>query len=238
MNTLFGNPSSTVDRFKMEYDIDISEEFVACADKQLTNLFELKTGLKFSKNLCISWVGKDIFIYDKGEISKLSFYLYVNDNWNKIFILWKSKSGRIYLLNDKDIDCDDIEFSFEHLDIDLYQKQLYPNDKFPFKLKNLSFDLFIHRLNIDCTITMFLKPNAISNKELIIKNLDDFIDNYNNESERKDRKYGVVHNFKSFIESEETIKYEIDLGSAGFTFCKKALMAMSKMNYFSKIEFD
>ncbi len=98
--TLFSYPEHTIRRFKEEYNLDISSEFLSCADNHLTPLFYKYTGLKFGKNLCLSWASTWTFFYNRGETSKLLFNLYVNHHWNNLIIVWKSKSGRIYNISD------------------------------------------------------------------------------------------------------------------------------------------
>ena len=87
MNTLFVDPKLTVEQFKRRYNTSISIESVGCADAQLTNYFELRTGLKSSKNVSISWATEDAFHYTVAEISRLTFDLYINHNWNPITVL-------------------------------------------------------------------------------------------------------------------------------------------------------
>ena len=150
MNTLFVDAKTVINSFLHSYSLVVSKEFIDCADQQLTKLFTHNTGIKPGKNVCVSiseqYVGAPI--YTSYYIPDLNFFgrkllltLYINHNWNPITIYWKSKSGtKNYKLHDTDIDCNDIKFWFENLDTDLYIRQLYPEDKFPFKLKNLSYE--------------------------------------------------------------------------------------------------
>lgn len=235
MSTLFVYPEITVEQFKRRYGKDISVQFVVCADSQLTNLFELRTGLKINKQISIAWIWEEAFYYTKNEISKLPFQIFINNNWNPVTILWRSKSGRIYDMGDTDIDCDDIEFWFEGLEPVLYHKQLYPKDELPFKLKDLSFELVVTRLNLDCTIEMHLPEEQVAKAPEVIREIDAFIEDFNNKSEKQDRKYGVIHNWRRQV-VEQRIVYEIDLGSAGPLFFKKLLPFLSKLKSFSKVE--
>jgi hypothetical protein len=213
---------------------DVSTEFVKCADKQLSALFKKTTGISFNKHIGLS-LGYVTLDYQKSDISSLSASLEINHNWTKVVILWKSKSGRIYDLADTDVDCDDIEFWFDALDPLLCQKQMFPNEKLPFKLKNLTYELVVTRLNIDMTIEMTLNKEAIAKENEMITQVDNFIDGYNKKSEEKDRVNGVVHNWKREIKDKKLI-YEIDTGSTGSHFLKQLLQFLSKLNYFEKVE--
>lgn len=235
--TLFLYPKYTLDRFKNDYKLDLTSEFLSCADNQLSEIFIKKTGLKFSKNLCLSWVNKNIFFYERGEVSKLPFSLYVNHNWNDIFICWKSKSGRIYEISDNNIDCSDIVFSFENLEVDLYVKQLYPNQQLPFKISDLSYELIVTRLNLDATFKLSIKSQFIMEQDEITKSIYDFIDTFNSKSEKNNRKDGVIHNTKAIYE-QQTIILEMDLGSTGILFLKKFLKFLNSIDKFSKVEIE
>jgi hypothetical protein len=167
--------------------------------------------------------------------SKIAFYIYINHNWNPVTVLWKSISGRIYQLADTDIDCNDIEFWFEELDVALIHRQMYPNVKLPFKLKDLSYELIVTRINMDCTIEMQVKQECLNETENINSQVDSFIAAFNEKSEKKDRIHGVIHHWKPKIEGDKLI-YDMDLGSTGPYFFKKLLPHLSSLNYFTRVE--
>lgn len=235
MPTLFFNHQITVYNFEKLYQLTMSLEFASCADAQLTALFEFKTGLKINKQISLSMRPEWDFFIETGEISKVALSIYVNHNWDPVTVLWKSKSGRIYKLEDTDIDCDDIEFWFEELDVALIHRQMYPDVKLPFRLKDLSYELVVTRINIDCTIELQLKSDNIANMEQIDAEIDNFIATFNQKSEKKDRVHGVIHHWKVTLEGDKLI-YDIDLGSTGPYFFKKLLPYLSQLNYFIKVE--
>jgi hypothetical protein len=235
MSTLFYDIGIAIDQFKRKFNIVVSEQFLSCADTQLTELLSRISGLKAGMNLCFSITTDDDQLhYIKDTISKINLKLYVNHNWNPIKITWRSKSGRIYNYDDTDINCADIEFSFEGLDIALYHKQMYTKDPLPFKLKGLSYDLVVERLNINGIINFELRKNTFIDSNAVIQQIADFINDYNERSEKQDRKNGVVHNFRFSYENEQII-CNIDFGSTGFSFLKKLLLAISEMNHFTKV---
>jgi hypothetical protein len=132
MKTLFGDARTVVNSLKFMHSLNASEQFITCADNQLTAQFIEITGIKPSKDVCFSlsehYIGAPIYtsyIKPNNYVGrKLMIKLYVKHNWNPITIFWKSKTNRDYRLHDIEIDCSDIEFGFENLDKDLYLSQL------------------------------------------------------------------------------------------------------------------
>ena len=138
-------------------------------------------------------------------------------------------------MGDEDIDCTDIVFWFEGLDPLLYHKQLYPKETLPFKLKNLSYDLVVTRLTLDCIIEMSLHENKICDANNIMQQIDLFIGSYNEKSEKARHFLGVVHNWKRHFRNNTIIEYEFDLGSAELIFFKYLLNYLSDLKCFSKV---
>jgi hypothetical protein len=224
---------SYLNKYRKE-GINITLNFLKCADEQLRKSFEKITAIKVNKNICVLLPNKPDFNYQMGEISECSQNIFVNHNY--IFgvkIKWKSKSGRIYKFEDEDINCEDLEFWFEGLDATLVHKYLYPKVTLPFKLKDLTYKLVVTRINMDCNLEMVLKENL--EQELVSKQIDDFIADFIHKSEKKDRKDGVVHNWKREFINDKLI-YELDLGSTGVSFIKKLLTFLNKLNTFETVE--
>jgi hypothetical protein len=226
-------PEIYLNRYKRE-SIKISLNFLICADTQLRISFEKITAIKVNKHICFSLPDSNEFEYKMGLTSEFTQSLFIN--YQYIFgvkIKWKSKSGRIYKFEDADIDCEDVEFWFEGLDATLVHKYLYPKVTLPFKLTDLTYNLVVTRINMECNLEMVLKKNLEHN--LISKQIDDFIADFNNKSEKKDRKDGVVHNWKREFINDKLI-YELDLGSTGVSFIKKLLTFLNKLNTFETVE--
>jgi hypothetical protein len=232
MPTLFVRADLGVYSFKRKYNVEVSEAFISCADGQLTTLFERQTGIKAGKNVCFA-VTAEKLNYKKGNESQLSIELSINLHWNPIIIKWQSKSGRIYELADTDIDCNDIEFSFGGLDAALYHRQLYPGDTLPFKLTDLSYELQIDRINVDAEITLSLRQPV--DADALFREIEDMRAAYDEASEKKGRKNGLVHKFNGRAIDENTILLEFDLGSAGVFFLKKLLEFLSSKNVFERV---
>ena len=232
--SLFTFPESIIDSLLQLNKQRTSVAFIKCADVQLSGQFEARTCIKINRNISITFpLGEERFRYEKDKISKLSVLLYVNHNWNEMFILWKSKSGKIYDIADDDIPCEDIEFSFDNsFDALLYHKQLYPKVALPFNLKNLPFEVTIERLNIDCVITMTLKDDAASKAEEAVQKIDTCINDFNTKAEKDDE--DAVHNWRTEVEDNRII-YQMDTGFAGPEILKTLFKLFAKMNIFSKV---
>lgn len=213
----------------------VSIDFIRCYSQQLTKQFEQLTGFKANKETSLSIRDTELFTYSKGPTSRLAMTLYINHNWNDLFIEWKSLSGKIYEIGHTDINCTDIEFWFEGFDPLLYYKQMYPKVKLPFKLERLSYDLVVTRLNMDCTIEMNLRKDELENATLICGKIDRFIDSYNTISVKREREYGVIHNWKANTAGNLLI-YEIDTGFTGARFTKKILQFLSGLQVFERVE--
>ena len=227
-------PETIVERLERHLKRKISLTFIKCADDQLSRQFETRTGFKINRNVCISIpVRENEFIYKKNALSELCIDLIVNGNGNSLFILWKSRSGRIYDMADEDISCDDIEFSFDDsFDALLYHRQLFPKVALPFNLKNLPFEVIIERLNIDCVITLILKDEAVSQAEEAVQKIDTCINDFNMKAEKSEQ--DAVHNWRTEIEDNRII-YEMDTGFAGPEILKTLFRLFAKMNIFSKV---
>ena len=226
---------------KRHFNIDLSACFVKCADRQLKTNFENRTGLKINSRIQMSvsprekFAGAKVSVEVENGVSKILYSLWISNNSNPVTVAWKSKSGRLYTMGDENIDCDDIVFWFEGLDPLLYYNQLYPKETLPFKLKSISYELIVTRINLYCVIEMYLKDTHISAADNLIQQIDLFINSFNTKSEKFDSLLGVVHSWKRQIKDNAIIEYELDLGSADLIFFKQLLNYLSDLNSFSKV---
>lgn len=227
------------ERIEKESGIHLSPSFIACMDDQLSAIFIKKTGIKITKRICTVLthfkVSEPFFV--SGNTSYFNTALIVNEEWNPVNICWHSVSNKIYKPSDEVLDCHDIKFGFEGFDADLYIKQYYPNQKLPFKIEDISYELVVTRINLDCIITMKLKPDAITKAEDAVTQIDNFIALFNDKSEKRNRDEGVIHDWNTEIK-EDAIIYKLDLGSTGVSFFKRILTFLSKMNLFEVVEIE
>lgn len=213
----------------LKYDnLIVSRSFIICADEQLYFNFLNITALKSIRKCglaCTMWGLQ----YE--AISTFETSLGINGQSQWVKICWRSKSGKIYQLHDE-IDCNDIEFWLENVDVPLLYKQLYGPATLPFKLPATHYLLVIGSISISLELVITLKEEREKDLPFIDKEVNNFINRYNEQSEKKDRKDGVIHNWKTSIHQND-IEIEMDLGSAGAAFFKKLL---KWLNGFEQIE--
>jgi hypothetical protein len=216
--------------FLRDYGIHLSKSFAECMDEQLAADLYRKSGIRPSVIVSISWPGSSLpdFVNSSGLVSRFSSYITVNHNWNDVIICWRSKLGRIYQMSDTDVDPNDIEFWYEGIDPLLFQKQLYPGDKLPFKLGKLPYTLTVLRLNMDCAVAITLHTEQVAAAGSLLLTIDAFIEDFNQKSEKRNRADGVVHSHRGSVTPEGGIELSIDTGFAGPVFLKKFLKMLAK----------
>ncbi|BAV06986.1 hypothetical protein FLA_3006 [Filimonas lacunae] len=208
-------------------------------DQQLTRYFELHTGIKVNKLIELNLPMRapegypPMLTFTPGEVSRYNANIYISHNWNPVMVAWKSASGRIYAMEDTDIDCVDIEFWLEGMDPLLYHQQLHPKEELPFRLKNPGYELVIHRLHMDMEMTIWLKDNTRADD--LLQGIYDVVAAFNVKSEKKGGDDGVVHSVRGKVQENRLI-LEIDTGSAGPVFLKALLKYLSKSNGVTKVE--
>lgn len=224
----------TVDALSECTGMDVSAAFVKCMDEHLSKDFFVKTGIRPSIDISLGF-RKGEFVYHPGVISTITPTLHINTNWhNDITINWRSKSDRIYSMSDEVIDCNDLEFWFDKLNPDLYYSELYPYGAPSLKIKNLTYDLTIKRLGIDCSLDMIVKSEKLSEVDAMLEAIYTFTNDFNEKSEKKNRSLGLVHNSRSSIEND-VVTLDLDLGSAGIEFLKKLLTYIASLGIFKSV---
>lgn len=215
----------------LKYDnLIVSRSFIICADEQLYHYFLKLTGLTSIKKCGISCT---MYNVTYGNVSSYETSMGINhqDQWVKV--CWKSKSGKVYQLHD-DVDCHDIEFWLENVDVPLLYKQLYGPTTLPFKLPATHFSLVIGSISISLEIIIRLKEGFEKHLTIMEKEVSAFINQFNNQSEKKNRKDGVVHNWKTIVR-QNSIHVDMDLGSAGAAFLKKLLKWLNGIEQIEKV---
>jgi hypothetical protein len=237
--TLFTDPSFFVDMFLRFFNFQLSIEFITIADIQLSSQFEVLTGIRINPvRTSFIYPEENSFKFTSGKTSELNFRLYINHNWNDCPIQWISKSNKVYMPNDTEIDPNDIVFSFKYLDIKLIHQQMYPLYRHPFQSKKRSFELVVERIDKDCIIEMELKPDHNNLEEIqhLVDKINDFFTRFNMASEKADRRDGVLYTWRHEI-NEWGISWQIDLGSVDYSFFNKMLDFVSKIGVVEKIRF-
>ncbi len=215
----------------LKYDnLIVSKSFIICADEQLYHYFLKLTGLTSIKKCGISCTMDNVTY---GAVSSYETSMGINFQSQWVKVCWKSKSGKIYQLHD-DVNCHDIEFWLENVNVPLLYKQLYGPTTLPFKLPAMHFSLVIGSISISLEIIIRLKEGFEKHLTIMEKEVSAFINQFNNQSEKKNRKDGVVHNWKTIVR-QNSIHVDMDLGSAGAAFLKKLLKWLNGIEQIEKV---
>lgn len=204
--SLFLSRDFTVAFYEKQLNLSISRELLACADEQLSALFEKLTGIRCNSRTGFAPNFPDAFTYVPGAISHMSLRTYINHNWNPGGIAWKSHSGRIYKIDDTDIDCRDIEFWFEGLDVALVRKQMFPNQPLPFKLPKLSYEFVCAAgVNKEVDFDMTVTSAAVHRIAAIPAIIDEFLLAFQQEMEEEADGDGTLGQWTWHIDGDRLI---------------------------------
>ncbi|MFD1145412.1 hypothetical protein ACFQ4C_30075 [Larkinella insperata] len=228
-------PSYTKGGFERKYGLIVSDEFLQCAEKQLRKDFITKTGLKPGRHVSTALPSELTYII--GQVSSISYLIYIAHNWNPVKICWQSKSGTIYGLTDPQIQCDDLLFWFEGLNPIEYHKQLHPNEKLPFQLKNLRIELVVERLMLDPTICIHFTREDPILRAAIIQQVDMLVCKWNKKGDKdqSDHSQGVIHNWRVESEDKNELILTFDLGSADIKVLKKLVELFNAQESIQKV---
>lgn len=209
--------------------------FANNVEKIMQNECNLKASTKISLSLFKQENEKPM--YEVGSISKLNIAIsilpYFTDD---LEFCWKSKDGTIIKTSDEDFDEDNLISWINGLKPKLYWEEAFSKKiEHPFLLKNLGYDLQVYDYGTHMSIKIELKE--MSNLKTIVNSVINLIELHNENSLKKDRKSGVIHN-SSYEVEDNIIDYRIDLGSAGIGFLKKILKQLSKFSNIKKVIFD
>jgi hypothetical protein len=165
------------------------------------------------------------------EVSTCSLSIWAG-SWNDtIKVSWKSKSGKIYEPQD-DPEAGDFECWISRLNEEAFLRALYGPTSLPFKLTGLSFKIAVGA--IDMSMTVLLVPKDHFEQDELQQQIDRITIDINEKSHSQKRNWGVVHNWQMAAE-KEGLRINFDLGSAGFTWMKHWLQALSAAGMLSEI---
>lgn len=234
--------------YRESQNLIISRDFIVCGNTQLfysfKNLTRIEPILLKTSDGDI-WTFKRImldgYLISQGKKDSYSFIectIGINNSFQIAKICWKSKTGRSYQTFDEDIDCNDIEFWFEDLDVAKVYELLYLKLTIPFGIRNLKFKLELINLNTNMELVAFLKETTTNQIADIANKTCDYVNKYNKASERSsDDERGFVHYIKYEIDGSR-LKFLIDTGSAGLPFLKQLLRTFSRWDVFDKVVID
>ena len=245
-NTLYFSIYHWIRRFKTDYNLELSIEFMQCANKQLTADFIRQTGISSFKQVAVVTISNYKIhyphwehVYERAEISIIPLWASIcaHCTFGVSYMCWKSKSGRIYDVSDTDIDPNDIIFWYEGLKPEEYRKILYPNEPFPLSLKDLKFEFEFVRLDMDSNISLQFKDESMAKDEGLIGKIDDFIQKKCIDNPIKITKdyEGRAHKFSRSFKAPDTWVYVIDTGSGGYYVIKKFIQFLNKLDCLCKV---
>jgi hypothetical protein len=226
--------SIILEDYREKIGIAVHESFILCCYASIEKEFYRITSIRLTGRVQFAFVGKDVFFVESDDISRMPICLFINHNWITFIICWQSLSGKIYKPEDEIIDCNDVRFWFENLDINLVNQCINPGGVLPFKTDKLGYALEITGLDMNMHIRLKVIPGKEQEINAAMESIDNYIDSFNLKSERKGRKDGVVHNWKRRNEGNDLI-YELDMGSAGMKFLADLLKHFSKIGIFETV---
>ena len=107
---------NAIQTYKSKCQIDVSKEFLRCAEIQLKKYFEEQTGIKVTKRIqlgftpILSEFETHVEVKIQEGVSSLLYNLWFGSKVYFVYVAWASHSLRIYKTSDTDIDCNDIVF--------------------------------------------------------------------------------------------------------------------------------
>lgn len=107
---------NAIQTYKSKCQIDVSKEFLRCAEIQLKKYFEEQTGIKVTKRIqlgftpVLSEFETHVEVKIQEGVSSLLYNLWFGSKVYFVHMAWASHSFRIYQTRDTDIDCNDIVF--------------------------------------------------------------------------------------------------------------------------------
>jgi len=216
-----------------------SKKFCSFFSYSFEAIFTGQTGIKPSHKVTLA--GKkqdnDIPMYQPGEISKINLVLWIMPEfYDNISFCWKSKSGKIGQTTDEEFDETDLDCWIEGLKPQLYWKEVSTEKKeHPFQIKNLPYTLKVLGFATEMGITIQVESDTDAN--YLTRHLSQFIANYNDMSEAKERKYGVVHQSR-ITPIANGIPLRTDTGSAGVLIVRKILKELTRNTNVKEVVLD
>ena len=216
-----------------------SKKFCEYFSKNFTTLFFKETGLRPSTKVTLAGYKQynETPIYEPGPVSKLNLVLWIMPEYNDdISFCWKSKTGAIIQTTDEEFDEEDLVCWMEGLKPSEYWSQVATEKKaHPFQVAGLPYELKVFDYGTDMELRIFT-DGSLPN-EVIKNTITTTIETFNSNTEKHQRKDGVVHNYQ-YEESDGFLCARIDTGSAGIPIINKVLKSLVKHTDIGKIEID
>ena len=133
------------------------------------------------------------------------------------------------------VPCSNVLLWLENLQPDLYWLQHYLDISLSFSMPQISYQLLVTRVNIDCSLELYIKEKYYDQGDVLQVKIASYLKLYNLNASKNKRKYTMLHKWNYHSEKGKII-LEMDLGFAGLPFIRKFLLYLSVQKYFDKVE--
>lgn len=216
-----------------------SKKFCEYFSDNFENIFVKGTGIKPSYKVTLAGFKQrnERPMYEEGEVSRLNVVIWVMPStYFNISFCWQSKSEKIVHTTDEDFNEEDLDCWLEGVDpVALWKAVATEQKEHPFHIKELPYDLKV--LGFGTEMTVIIDTRDDSGIDNIAEQLSSAIYEYNDKSEQKDRKDGLVHNHRTNV-ADNKIELRIDTGSAGVLIIKKLLKILAKQTNVKEVILD
>ena len=212
---------------------EVSEHFERFLHEKLAAEIILKTGIdpnKTREKIHLDPIG---MFYIPGTIKA---GVTVNNHSIPAVIRWScGEEKKAFPASEEGIDFNRAEIWFEKLDTQKVLELYHKKPKLGFSTANFTtpveVDFFYHE---SAYISLYLSNK--NDEEQIWATIDRFFSSWNEKSEAKDRKYGLIHNYRPVkTEKADYLQFYIDLGSAGTLGLKHLFKELDKLEGIQKI---
>lgn len=217
----------------------ISDSFISAMNQKLDNDFFSKTGIRISKTkgkIHYDFIHRDVIDYSlEGNIGTFKGDLLVYGLVVGCFFKWQSKDMKILRPYDE-IDEENIEFWFDILDAELAIKEWRAHPpKLGFKPNPLSYLLNVDHFNEHFYLLISFKENNEDVGKSTLQMLNQMLNDWNEASLAKNRRLGIVHNWKDEKITSNNLKFYIDYGSASEKLLKQILEALNDIEGINEV---
>jgi hypothetical protein len=207
----------------------ISESFIIAMGEKLEEYFYSKTEIRMSKAN-----GKIVFVPDysnnlsfSGNIGTIRGTLLIQNFRIAKDIKWKSPNVTPIYPQDEVLE-ENIEFWFEDLEVAAAQREWRAvPPKLGFKLDKPRFELKLDHFNEHFYLLILYKENNEDTVKSTLQMLNQMLNDWNEASLAKNRRLGIVHNWKDEKTTSNYLQFYIDFGSASEKLLKQILEALN-----------
>lgn len=214
----------------------ISESFLERLDAFLEEDFFKKTNISpKSENIKLGHMDSKFAIYPDGVDVEVLFPSNYSLNAR---IKWKTKTGEILLINKSVYEDDEFTAWFEELPVEKIISHWNNPEYNPYIVsltrKKWNFKLSIQWLNL--TADNILIKTKVNFSKSIEEEVLNYFSEYNEKSEKKKHRNGVIHYFSIEESSSEHVRFYFDFGSAGIRGFEGLLKHLNSLEYITAVE--